>query len=443
MVKITGVVYAKCGFVSRLHEKQGTPHASSVSYTITRNNRRAGGTLKKGKIMKTARIGLALAFVAIVLLVAGIAPASAGEVTVYVTSQQFDAGRMYWRSDTGLIWVFVNSGTVYSYPASSYSGLPDNPYFNPPAGHIRPINGFGKIWGSSASVRNQLGWAITQELGFQARIVTQGGITYLTELDGRILQINGNGTWQVAASIPTPPPDAPRIVAISATPNPVSAGSTLTVSWQVAGVETVIIEFYSTAQPNIPFTLLQDLPLSGSAPVTVPATITGDVTITIWAANRWHYYSPTPLYQRIVSQTITVGVQHPAANTIYTQAAYQIYEHGFMIWRADTGAVLAFWGDQAGKVDFFTQDVYGVLPDNPITYVPTGRVRSINGFGKVWGNYSFVRNGLGYALGPEEAYTLTVQTSGWINLDAYRLPDGRWARITGYVSGIGLTWEIG
>ena len=393
--------------------------------------------------MKTARVGLALALVAILLMGVGIAPASAGEVTVYVTSQQFDAGRMYWRSDTGLIWVFVNNGAVYSYPASSYSGLPDNPYFNPPTGHVRPINGFGKIWGSSANIRNQLGWAITSELGFLTGIVTQGGVTYLTELDGRILQINANGTWQVAASIPTPPPDAPRIVSFSAAPDPVNAGSALTVSWEVAGVSTAIIEFYSTAQPNTPFTLLQDLPLSGSTSVTVPATIAGDVSITIWAANRWHYYSPTPLYQRIVSQTITVGVQHPGATTLYAQAAYQLYEHGFMIWRADTGAVVVFFGDQAGRVDIFAQDAYGVLPDNPITYVPPERVRSINGFGKVWGNYQSVRDGLGYALGPEEAYTLTIQTTGWNNLDAYRLPDGRWARITGYANGIGLTWEMG
>jgi hypothetical protein len=392
--------------------------------------------------MKTARIVLAAALVAILLIAAGIAPASAGDVTVYVTSQQFDAGRMYWRSDTGLIWVLVNNGAAYSYPASSYSGLPDNPYFNTPAGHFRPINGFGKVWGSSASLRNQLGWAITPELGFQARIITQGGITYLTELDGRILQINPNGTWQVVASIPTPPPDAPRVVSISAAPNPVDAGSTLTVTWQVAGVETAILEFYTTNQPNVPFTVLQDLPLAGSAPVTVPATASGEVTITIWAANRWHYYSPTPLYQRLARQTISVSVQQPAASTIFTQAAYQKYEHGFMIWRADTGAVLAFLGDQAGKVDVFAQDAYGVLPDNPIAYVPPERVRSINGFGKVWGNYGYVRDGLGYALGPEEAYTLTIQVAGWTHLDAYRLPDGRWARITGYSSGIGLTWGM-
>ena len=59
------------------------------------------------------------------------------------------------------------------------------------------------------------------------------------------------------------------------------------------------------------------------------------------------------------------------------------------------------------------------------------------------GNYTVVRNGLGYALGPEEAFTLTIQTTIWTHLDSYRLPDGRWARITGYSSGIGLMWGMG
>lgn len=390
-------------------------------------------------MMKLWRAVLALVMISV--LAAGIVPsAAAGDVAVYVTSQQFEAGRMYWRSDTGSIWVLFNSGSVSSFLASSFSGLPNNPFYNPPAGRIRPINGFGKIWGGYADVRNRLGWAITQEIGFLTHIVTQGGMTYITELDGRILQINANGTWQVASSIPQSTPDTPRIVSISAAPNPVNAGLTLTVSWQVAGVETAIIEFYSSTAPNVPFVLLQDLPLSGSAPVTVPANIAGDVTITIWAANRGHSYSPTPMYQRVTQQTITVGVARPVANTQYTQATYQKYERGYMIWRADTGAVLVFFGEQSGRVQSFAEDVYGVLPDNPIAYVPPGRVRSINGFGKVWGNTPFVRDGLGYALGPEDAYTLTIQTAGGTSFDSYRLPDGRWATITGYVSGIGLMW---
>jgi hypothetical protein len=183
-----------------------------------------------------------------VVLLAATAPASAdSDTTVYVTSQNFEGGRMYYRSDTGLIWVFFYNGRVSSYPASSYSSLADNPYFKPPPGRIRPIFGFGKVWGSVADVRNRLGWATTHELGFRARIVTQGAITYLTELDGRIIQINTGGTWQYVSGVPQQPPGTPRIVRIDGSPNPVSAGGTLKSILGGAGTETVIIEF--TALP--------------------------------------------------------------------------------------------------------------------------------------------------------------------------------------------------
>jgi hypothetical protein len=378
--------------------------------------------------MKAARVLIIL--VLLLVMLAAVLPASAdGTATVYVTSQGFEGGRMYWRADTGTIWVFIYTGQAYTFPVSSYSYLPDNPYFNQPPGYVRAINGFGKIWGSRPDVRNQLGWATTSEIGFYTQVVTQSGITYLNELDLKIIQINTNGTWQYVSSIPQPPPSVPQILWIDAAPNPVTAGSTLTVSWTVTGCELAIIEFYDSSNPSAPFVLLQDLPLSGTASVTVPATIGGNVQITIWAANRWYYYSPVPMYERVVQQTIVVGVLPLTGQTDYTQAAYQKYERGFMIWRADVGRVIVFWGDQGGPITTYEQNEYGVLPDNPITYVPPDRVRSINGFGKVWGNYQSVRDGIGYALGPEEAYTLTVVRSA--STQSFRLPDGRWVTVSG------------
>ncbi len=161
----------------------------------------------------------------IISLLAGLDPAPAqARAAVYVTSQQFDGGRMYYRADTGHIWVLYSSGQVANFPSSSYTYLPDNPFFNPPAGHIRPIFGFGKVWGGYTDVRNRLGWATTHEIGFYSPIVSQGGLTYLTEIDGKIVQMNANSTWQYVSGIPQPPPNAPRIVRLEASPNPVAPG---------------------------------------------------------------------------------------------------------------------------------------------------------------------------------------------------------------------------
>ncbi len=198
----------------------------------------------------------------------------------------------------------------------------------------------------------------------------------------------------------------------------------------MTGTDLVLLEAYDAANLSVPFTVLQGLPLAGSAPVTMPAVLSGEVQIRIWGANRYLYYSPVPMYLRLVQQTISVGVQQPAARTDYAPAAYQKYDGGFMIWRGDTGAVVVFWGASAGQTTVFPENVYGVLPDNPSQAVPAGRVLPIMGFGKVWANYPAVRNGLGWALGPEESYTLTIQTSG-TGVESFRLPDGRWVNVTG------------
>jgi hypothetical protein len=271
--------------------------------------------------MRTTRFFLVATAYLLVLLAAALPAAADSDQTVYVTAQSFVGGKMVWRSDTGHIWVLLSSGSVDSFPALSYTNLPDNPYTNPPAGYIRPINGFGKVWGNHTGMRNRLGWAITSELGFYAQIVTRGGYTYLTELNSQVIEISPSRTWQYVAGIP---------------------------------------------------------PLPSS----------------------------------------------PANNTSYTQAAYQQYERGFMLWRADTGAVMVFFGGTSGQMITYAQNTYGTWPDNPIVYTPPGFTRSINGFGKVWGSQPPLRDGIGYALGPEEAFTMTVQTSAG-NPTVFSLPDGR------------------
>ena len=72
------------------------------------------------------------------LLVVAVVPASAQVPhTVYGTVQEFEHGLMIWRSDTAHIWALVDSGTAYSFPAASYSTLPDNPIFGDPPTPLR------------------------------------------------------------------------------------------------------------------------------------------------------------------------------------------------------------------------------------------------------------------------------------------------------------------
>ncbi|MCA9891749.1 MAG: hypothetical protein KC615_02125 [Anaerolineae bacterium] len=95
------------------------------------------------------------------------------------------------------------------------------------------------------------------------------------------------------------------------------------------------------------------------------------------------------------------------AATTSTSAAFQSFEGGFMIWEASEGGIWVL--ENGGKATYFPQSVYANRPDNPVTdSTPVGRVKPINGFGKVWGNFNFVRSALGWAFSGETGYIIRM-----------------------------------
>ncbi len=352
-----------------------------------------------------------------------IAPLAAQQtgVTVYSTAQRFENGLMIWRSDTAHIWVLGNNGQALSFPASSYTPLPDNPIFGDPPSRLRPIFGFGKVWGNFANVRTLLGWPTLPELGFNMPITYANRTYYLTQLDGSIIQINPNNTWmRVTQSLP---PSTARIVSFTVQPNLVTPGGMLSIFWDVEGVELVMLEV-TGAQGGDYIGALQDLPLEGSTTMTVPYHIQDNIRAVIWGANRIRSGGNT-MFERVVQSTLTIDlILQPAPTT--TQAVFQPYERGFMIWRADTGAVYAFYN--GGLTDSWQQSAYEGLPDNTLA-APAGFVTPVNGFGRVWGNVQDVRDRLGRATGVEQGYQLTVTRSPgpplFLDPRTFTLPDGR------------------
>lgn len=89
-------------------------------------------------------------------------------------------------------------------------------------------------------------------------------------------------------------------------------------------------------------------------------------------------------------------------------ASIQIFDHGRMIWRSDTGYIWALV--DGGAAHGFPEPVYGHWRDNPIiAKPPPARVHPIAGFGKVWSNRQEIHSTLGWATEAEEAITLTVR----------------------------------
>jgi hypothetical protein len=351
------------------------------------------------------------------------------EQVVYATAQQFERGLMIWRSDTSFIWVLGDNGAALSFPASAYSTLPDNPITTAADGspaRLRPIFGMGKVWGNNAGVRELIGWPVLPEVGWSMPVRRDGATTFLTRLDDTVIQINGDGTWHTFTN-----PNPARIWNVTVTPNPVRFGEKYRLSWQGSGAAMAIIEVYDTSN-NVQYAMFPDMPISGSADIPVPEIGSWQKSIVVWAANKVTDANGSFVRYDKLAQSSTIlnitsaneGQSDSRAFVTYADAAFQYYERGFMVWRADTGGIYVFYNDlNGGTFSHWDQATYQGWPDNTIV-PPTGYVTPIFGFGKVWGNRVEVRYGLGNAVAPEQAYTASLLMQ-YGELVWLTIPDGR------------------
>ena len=119
---------------------------------------------------------------------------------------------------------------------------------------------------------------------------------------------------------------------------------------------------------------------------------------------------PDTTQQAQISQNRWTSITNgdPVVGT--TGAAYQEFENGYMIWRADNNEIWVFSGRETGTMSRIPTSVYGGLPDNPITDSPPfGKTLPVRGFGKVWGSFPNIRSQLGWAMGSEEGFTMIVR----------------------------------
>lgn len=280
----------------------------------------------------------------------------------YVTIQRFESGLMIWRSDNSTIYVLGSSGTALTYPSTSYANLPDNPIFGTPPSRLRPIFGFGQVWGNTKKVRDLIGWPTLQEIGFKTSIRVQNNNIFITELDGSLIQIKPDGTWTRTSASPSP--------AITPTIRP----------------------------------------------------------------------CPYPLFFNNMSSDVC------PAQPITTQAAYQPYENGLMIWTSNDGSIWVFVSS-SNRWQHFAQSNYESFADASPETPPANRVQPINGFGRVWYNLKdhngqSIRSVLGWATAKETGYTATYQVWGRTShVHQYlSLPDGRAVDAYSGLAGINWSW---
>jgi hypothetical protein len=109
--------------------------------------------------------------------------------------QHFERGTMVWIEERGVIYVLYGDN-VHS---PKWEGFTDewdesqpesDPRLTPPDGLYQPVRGFGLVWRQNPRVRERLGWAIDQEMGFETILqhttLFKYNSTYIRALDGNV-----------------------------------------------------------------------------------------------------------------------------------------------------------------------------------------------------------------------------------------------------------------
>lgn len=228
-----------------------------------------------------------------------------------------------------------------------------------------------------------------------------------------------------ATPAPTAPPSSgPTVLNFSATPDSIERGGTVTLTWQVTGVTSVTITRMS--EDGVAY-----IDVVGGGPLAPQGTISYQVPD--------YYVGQVPFTLTTdtgIWQALTVNIRCAIADPLTAEcpisqttvdAAYQPFENGLMLWRADSDTIYVLYTPTRRFETYPDTWVEGQA--NPVTDAPpAGYSKPERGFGWVWGSNPAVRAGLGWALAQETAYRMTVeQHSGAWNEPPrlmFTLPDG-------------------
>jgi LysM repeat protein len=414
-------------------------------------------------------------------------PSPGGTFQTRATYLPFQTGFMIWRADTNAILVFGNNGLVGNLSSQEYGGLPipDTTAALPPPGVFFPNSpGFARVWHNVSWAQQWLGFATSaSETGYDVLFQQPsfGRFFNISLPDGRLARVNLDGTWLRIEATATPTQIGQPSLQTGATFQAFENGFMV---WRADNSE---IRVYFGGDSGTLFILNnleygnlpalsgnfspppgQFLPSNGfgrvwgndvetrsrlgyattseqgytMALVSSGAAIVGfslpdgRVLYGDQAGGSWRFggdiYAPAPTLNTTPTSTPLVTATTtavPSITPVATENAFQVgvtfqdYEGGFMLWRSDNNSIWVF-DQQRGRVLLYESERYGNLPIDTTTPVPQGRVRPLNGMGRVWSNFNEVWSALGWPYASESGYTarITLRSDGAVQ--SITLPEG-------------------
>lgn len=234
----------------------------------------------------------------------------------------------------------------------------------------------------------------------------------------------------------------------SVSPDTARGNTSVTFTWQIAGdFERGYIQWVPNS-PRPSLTPITEITASsGTHAFRLPDWTVGSYEIMLSVTDRSGLTQTT-------STTLTITCAYewgmavaeegcPAQNVQTLQGAYQAFERGFLIWVPDDSVPMWMLLNNGTAYRFSDQwDGSALSEETP----PAGLLAPERGFGWLWRHESTVRDGLGWAVAPEQAYTLTTQrTLSPGRYDPVRwyltLPDGAMVRLSASPNISTLQWE--
>jgi hypothetical protein len=226
------------------------------------------------------------------------------------------------------------------------------------------------------------------------------------------------------AAFPTTNPNqpttaAPTIAYFVATPEEARAGEPVMLIWTTeGGTDAAVYRLNADSTPGQTWVVdlegsLTVTPRDGFSTETYVLAVTNGVatveqslTLSVQCSRTW-FFQPAP------------DDLCPAADPLRTDAITQEFEHGRMVRLASTGEIVVLFDDfptSAGAQNpawLRVADPYseGAPIDDPSIEPPPGLLEPERGFGLIWRDTPGVRDRLGWAVGPEQPYTATQQSS--------------------------------